>query len=59
MDNQWNDIIIWCENHGFPWTVVDNHFYWQTSIQTGEMTPNQKIIWHSHNYFDKVILGIF
>ena len=48
----------WCLNHGFPWTLVDDHFYWQTQIQTGEITPDNKIIWHEHEYFDKVVNGI-
>lgn len=44
----------WCEHHCFPWKIVNNHFYWQTHIQTGEITPEKKIIWHNHDYFDTI-----
>ena len=55
--NNWNAMSEWCENKGFAWTIINNHFYWVTNIQTGEMTDGNHIIWHEHEYFHKLIHG--
>ena len=47
-------VINWVKAHGFPYKVVDGHLYWQTSIQTGEATPDGHLVWHSKNFFNEV-----
>lgn len=48
----------WCENHGFPYKIINNHFYWQTRIQTGENYKDEngkwRICWHSKNFFEEI-----
>ena len=51
----WTMAIRWCEQHSLCWTIINNHFYWQTKFQTGEITSNNKTIWHGHDYFDYII----
>lgn len=53
--NKWNDAIIWCENHDFPWIIINNHFYFQTNYQTGEITPKNKFIWHPFDHLTKLL----
>ena len=32
MREEWEKKLVgnWCLKHCFPWTLVDDHFYWQT-----------------------------
>ena len=55
MPNPWQWAQEWCNAHNFQWVVIHNHFYWQTCIQTAEITPDRKIHWHEKDYFDKII----
>lgn len=48
-------VSIWCEAHGFPWTIRNNSIYWQTNYQTGQITKNGETFWHKHNYFDEIV----
>ena len=50
--------IIWCEAHGHPYKIVNNRFYWQTFIQTGEAYQDENgipcINWYPKNFFDEI-----
>lgn len=45
----------WFEAHGFPYIKrEDGTYFWQTAVDTGEMTPEGKINWYNKNYFEKI-----
>jgi hypothetical protein len=45
----------WFKAHKYPWIKTKNGtYYWETFIQTGELTPEGKIIWHEKELFSKV-----
>lgn len=50
--------IAWCKNHGFPYKIVNGHFYWQTFIQTGEDYQDENgkwhTCWHPKNFFEEI-----
>lgn len=47
----------WADFHGFPWKMKNNHFFWQTCIQTGELwdeNGKDKMKWHSRDFFETI-----
>ena len=45
----------WFNAHKFPYIKMENGtYFWQTSIATGEITSEGKIIWHEKNFFEKI-----
>ena len=49
---------MWCENHGLPYKIINNHFYWQTRTETGETYKDENDKWHtrlhSKNFFEEI-----
>lgn len=48
----------WCERHGYPYKIINNHFYYQTAIQTCEVYLDNNgahcIKWHIKNFFNEI-----
>lgn len=44
-------MIHWCKFNGFPWKIFNEHFFWLTNYQTGELDENNHIKWHDRKYF--------
>ena len=47
-------MIYWCDLKGFPWKIVNGHFFWQTNYQTGEKDENNHVKWHDREYFTTI-----
>ena len=45
----------WFEAHGFPYIKMkDGTYYWQTFVATGEITSDNRILWHNKEFFDEI-----
>ena len=47
-------MIHWCNFKGYPWKIVNGHFFWQTNYQTGEKDENDYVTWHDQEYFTTI-----
>ena len=47
-------MISFCKRYDFPWKIVNDHFFWQTKIQTGEWDKNGLVAWHDREYFTTI-----
>ena len=47
-------MIRCCNHYEFPWKIINNHFFWQTRIQTGELDENGHVKWHDREYFTTI-----
>lgn len=50
-----DSVIAWCNAHNFINKIVNNHFYWQTNYQTGEIDLNTyNTYWHEWEYYNTI-----